>query len=360
MRDNRRTVRLRTHVRRLRTIGAESPAPESVLPLASFVVRSAAPPRVTAEVRPVQTGRARGWQVTVRAHDVEQRLATPPQFAITRLRASGRHVRARRRSLLVNNAFRPRWIARDPEPRLTRRLVAGVLMHRGKRLTPLSRQGHLDNRREYRDTAYPWGCVCKVMSAGRSGSGVLIGPRHVLTASHVIDWAAGWAIVEVHRFDSTFVAGSCCTRLTAFTKIPTTNPTHSTVDEDYAVLTLADRLGDQFGWMGNMTYDSDYDDKPIFRTIGYANDIAGGNRPVYERDFHLDEDEFDLGEARAMTCGADFETGQSGSPIFGFGAHDDMPYVVAVASAEGGNGNNYCAGGSWLTKLVREARQLDP
>ena len=48
------------------------------------------------------------------------------------------------------------------------------------------------------------------------------------------------------------------------------------MDEDYAVLTLADRLGDRFGWLGITTYDSDYDDEPIFRTIGYANDIAGG------------------------------------------------------------------------------------
>jgi V8-like Glu-specific endopeptidase len=249
-------------------------------------------------------------------------------------------------------------MAFDPEPRLIGRVVDRALIHRGKLLTPLSRQGDYDNRREYRDTSYPWGCVCKVLSQGKTGSGVLIGPRHVLTASHVINWAAGWAIVEVHRFDSTFVSGSCCTRLTAFTKIP--NVTHSTMDEDYAVLTLADRLGDQFGWMGNMTYDSDYDDKPIFRTIGYADDIAGGKRPVYERDFHLDEDEFDYGEARAMTCGADFEKGQSGSPVFAFGTQDDQPYVVAVASAEGDDGNNYCAGGSWLTKLVREARQLDP
>jgi V8-like Glu-specific endopeptidase len=95
----------------------------------------------------------------------------------------------------------------------------------------------------------------RVTSQGEGGSGVLIGPRHVLTASHIINWAAGWAIVEVHRFDSTFVAGSCCTRLTAFTKIPDVKV--STMDEDYAVLTLADRLGDRFGWLGNMTYDSD-------------------------------------------------------------------------------------------------------
>ena len=61
-----------------------------------------------------------------------------------------------------------------------------------------------------------------------------------------------------------------------------------------------------------------------------------------------------------MTSGAVFEHGHSGSPIFAFGKKDDQPYVVAVCSAGGDDGNNYCAGGSWLTKLVRESRQLDP
>jgi hypothetical protein len=37
-----------------------------------------------------------------------------------------------------------------------------------------------------------------------------------------------------------------------------------------------------------------------------------------------------------------------------------MPYVVAVVSADGSNGKNYCAGGSWLPDLVQEARDTDP
>ena len=96
----------------------------------------------------------------------------------------------------------------------------------------------------------------------------------VLTASHIINWAAGWAIGRGSpvRFD--IRRGQLLHRLTAFTKIPDVKV--STMDEDYAVLTLADRLGDRFGWLGITTYDSDYDDEPIFRTIGYANDIAGG------------------------------------------------------------------------------------
>jgi V8-like Glu-specific endopeptidase len=346
-----------SEVRRMRAIRAESVSPVPNAPLTTLIVSGRKPPTITTEMRAIETRHGKGWQVTVSASGIMPEMLAPPKFVFNPLPPPKR-VRSRYLSLL-NDAYRPRWIGFQPEPQLVRpRLVEMVLTHRGQRFEPLSIQGEFDNRKYYRDPSYPWGCVCKVISGGRSGSGVLIGPRHVLTASHVIDWAAGWAVVEVHRFDTTFSSGSCASRLFKFTAIDAVTP--STVDEDYAVITLFDRLGDQFGWMGNMTYDSGWDDDPFFRTIGYAGDKADAMRPVYERDFHLDEDEFDLGSARAMTCGADLTYGQSGSPIFAFGKHDGMPYVVAVVSAAGTDGNNYCAGGSLLTRLVREARQIDP
>jgi V8-like Glu-specific endopeptidase len=45
-----------------------------------------------------------------------------------------------------------------------------------------------DARRAYYDTTYPWRCLVRIVTPrGWSGSGVLIGPRHVLTASHCVD-----------------------------------------------------------------------------------------------------------------------------------------------------------------------------
>jgi len=42
-----------------------------------------------------------------------------------------------------------------------------------------------DGRRAYYDTTYPWRCLVRIVTPrGWAGSGVLIGPRHVLTASH--------------------------------------------------------------------------------------------------------------------------------------------------------------------------------
>lgn len=340
-------------VRRMRFIPPAGSPPD--VPLAFFTLSGTATPHVTTDVRRVETDRSRSWQVTVSGSP--RQLATPPRFDVNWIRATRRDRRRPRARLpeIVVEGFRPPWTGFRPDPRRVKRALEPVVFYRGKRFTPISIQGK-DDRRVYQDTSYPWVCICRVTSGGKVGSGVLIGPRHVLTASHVIDWSAGWAVVEVHRFDAGFVGGSCCSRLSAFTKIGKVET--STVDEDYAVLTTFDRLGDQFGYMGARTYDSSWDDEPLWRTLGYPQDLSNGMRPVYERDFHLDEDELDLGEGRAMTCGADLMKGHSGGPIFGFWPAG--PYVVAVVSAQGDDDNNYCAGGSWLPKLVNQARAVDP
>ena len=59
-----------------------------------------------------------------------------------------------------------------------------------------------------------------------------------------------------------------------------------------------------------------------------------------------------------MTTAADLKKGQSGSPMFG--RWKDGRYVVAVMSSEGtvfaSGMENWCSGGSDLTRLVRKAR----
>jgi V8-like Glu-specific endopeptidase len=114
--------------------------------------------------------------------------------------------------------------------------------------------------------------------------------------------------------------------------------------------------------MGTKTYNSSWDDDNVWRTIGYPGDIAGGTRPVYQRDKSLDEDEFDYGSGRAMTTSADVMKGQSGSPMFGFWGND--PYVVAVVSSAGevflSGDENWCAGGVDLDRIARRAHDENP
>lgn len=255
---------------------------------------------------------------------------------------------------------RPDWVGSALRPRGAERLTPPRLQLRGVPVDPLVIWGDED-RSVYNDTSFPWGCVCLVQGRGSAGSGVIVGPRHVLTASHVVDWGGPAETIDVHRVGGMVQATARTVNRFFFTKI-VGEPGYTTVDEDYAVLVTDQRIGDRFGSLGVRTYDSGWDDEPFWWNIGYAGDIASGTTPYSQRDRALDEDEWDYGSGRAMTTTADLMRRQSGSPMFGF--WDDGPYVVAVASAVGNivlsGTENWCSGGSDLTRLVREARSMKP
>ena len=45
-----------------------------------------------------------------------------------------------------------------------------------------------DDRRVFRDTTYPWSAIGRCETNFGPFSGVMIGPRHMLTCNHGIDW----------------------------------------------------------------------------------------------------------------------------------------------------------------------------
>lgn len=263
----------------------------------------------------------------------------------------------------ISKPFQPNWLDFNIKPSRPVFLenTKRKLNHRGAELDPLFIWGN-DDRRIYNDTRYPWGCACKIITNSGIGSGVIVGPRHVLTASHVVDWSRdGAGTVEVHRAGASVSAITSISKVWYWTKVNPPNVGYSEVDEDYAVLITSDRIGDRFGWFGVRTYNSSWDDEPYWYNIGYPGDISGQQFPIFQKKKELDEDEFDYGAARSMTTTADTFKGQSGGPIFAFWS--DGPYVVAVVSAEGNyvlsGKENWCAGGNYLTRLVNHARSHD-
>jgi len=254
--------------------------------------------------------------------------------------------------------FHPPWLKGTGRPKRVTLLGTPKkrLMHHGYEVDPLI-IWYPEDRKPYYDTRYPWGCVCRIItSSGGGGSGVIVGPRHVLTASHVIDWDTGAGSVEVHRAGPFTSAISGITDTWSFTKIGKGGVGWSEVDEDYAVIITADRIGDRYGWFGVRTYDSGWDDEPLWRNIGYPEDVIKGTYPIHQKRKTLDEDEWDYGSGRSMTTSADVVKGQSGGPMFRF--WQEGPYVVAVVSSE--SDENWCSGGSDMTRLVRHAKTKHP
>jgi V8-like Glu-specific endopeptidase len=258
---------------------------------------------------------------------------------------------------------RGQWFGGDIRPQKTMaagRFRTGV-RYRGHELEPLWVLG-ADDRRTYSDTRYPWGCVCKINTSAGSGSGVIVGPRHVLTASHVVNWSVSNGVngsVDVHRAGGAVSMTTAITHVHAFTRV-TGTVSWSELDEDYAVLVTAARIGDIFGWFGARTYNSSWDRDRYWFNIGYPGDVAGGNFPIYQDRRWLDEHAWDFGGGRAMDTDADTFFGQSGGPMAAFWS--DGPYVVSVVSAQSRSGarENYCSGGGDLPRLVRRALSRHP
>jgi V8-like Glu-specific endopeptidase len=234
-------------------------------------------------------------------------------------------------------------------------------------IRPLSRNRRVattifggDDRRAFQDTNYPWSTVGLVQTDRGVGSGVMIGPRHLLTVSHVIDWspspgfAADWVRFTPSFFDGNAPFGEAF-GIHIYWYLQEDGDGFITGNEgnfDYVVVVLDRRLGETTGWMGARGYNDDWDSLAAWSHIGYPTDLNSGQRPTWQGGFRVDGTD---AAAQSILHQADVFPGQSGGPVFGFWAGDVGPRAIAVQSWQNAS-NNGASGSMDMRDLVVQAR----
>jgi hypothetical protein len=279
---------------------------------------------------------------------------------------------------VVGEPFLPDHLPRSPVPaKLPREL------RRPYFLPPLKRKGRgewgnptsvfsPDTRYTFSDTSYPWSACGRVDTAAGWGSGVMVGPRHMLTASHVVNWGpgntAGWLKFTPLYFDASTPFGVAWATLIYWWNRADPSDGIDALEcaFDYVLCILDRRLGDLTGWMGSRSYSISWDGGSYWAHVGYPGDMAGGQRPAFHGPGVMDSTFTEsLGgrDSFGIRHRNDVWPGQSGGPFFGWWPGQVGPHAVSTQSAEnwgGSRGPNTSGGGDPLPVLVRWGLDHDP
>lgn len=262
------------------------------------------------------------------------------------------------------NVFHPKYTAPKGRP-----IVRGV---NNSTIIP-ERPFPPENRRNFWPSGYPWHCIGRLFiwnDAAASnwvgaGTAVLVGPRVILTASHMLPWgSASWKALFVPGYFNGGPlpgegAASWCSDYRGYQFEPDDQAF------DMAVLRLYDPVGSSVGWMGAKTYVSGWQDQPFWSLVGYPGDaaLAGGEQPTIEQGIRVLDDDSD-GDFLEIEHRADTSDGNSGGPLFAF--WDDGPYVIGTHSGYEGHSwpdyenHNVAAGGKGMLNLINWARSNWP
>lgn len=243
-----------------------------------------------------------------------------------------------------------------------------------------------DNRTFFVPEKYPWHCIGKVRTAGGWRTGTMIGSRHVLTAAHGMSCQPeegdgrpdnGWVSFTPAYYDG---RGSMGERRVTEVITWSGGDKHPMMDADddqttaaafdYAVLILADRVGDTLGWVGTGAYGADVHERLPFQYLGYAMEMAMGEQPTMISGGNLgiieEKNDKDNGgfEGYMMADLGGLTPGFSGGPVWYFPQAATGPCIVGVggwtkgaeAQSVGIERDYECyGGGPALAKLVKWA-----
>ena len=325
-----------------------------------FHVAADRKPQVKTRLERIDRGDGqRHWEVIVDIDGVSAGGRALPPALKGRARKAGKRRISEQRLAEQLTGFVPDHLGFNATPRQQVKSFRTIRPPQSRRRVATTVFG-TDNRLVFQDTTYPWSTAGLVQTNRGSGSGVMIGPRHLLTVSHVIDWTApaGFAADWV-RFTPSFFDGGApfgeSFGVHIYWYVQEDGDGFISGNEgdfDYVVVVLDRRLGETTGWMGARGYDDDWDTLAAWSHMGYPADLNSGQRPTWQGGFRVDGTD---AAAQSILHQADVFPGQSGGPVFGFWDGDVGPRAIAVQSWQD-TSNNGASGSMDLRDLVALAR----
>lgn len=331
------------------------------------VVGGDKPPKVATKVIRME-GHDDQYEVLVEIDGVRPGVrAVPHAMAGTAVKRSRADSRIDLDDVLLQG-FIPEHLAFDPVPRQRLKSYRTFNENLDCKIVRPTTVFAPDDRRVFQDTSYPWGTIGLVQTARGTASGVVIGPRHLLTVSHNIDWAgaspgvaANWVRFTPSSFDGTGPFGDT-DGIHIYWYVQENGDRSLSPTElqfDYVVVVLNTRIGERTGWMGARGYIEAWDGLDVWQHMGYPSDVNSGQRPVFLNGVTLNGDDSGDDAHQSIQHRADVFPGQSGGPMFGWWPGDVGPRAVATQSGETST-DNFASGGADLARLVALARTEFP
>lgn len=256
--------------------------------------------------------------------------------------------------------YRPRWADVEYLPKLVphrnpiSRRIKDLIRYRdyqGMRFLDYDAQEALT-------MSYPWRCIGKIFTGdnngpGMVGTGVLVGPNLMMTASHMWRWGAPGRWM---RFSPGFREGDQHPD-SYVTRIRGIQGDGDTTGFDYIICQLQKPLGEMLGWMGSQSFgdeDDYYDNRWI--SVGYPTVFYSGNRPQVNFDVEVEDiDNDDPGLEIETDYDVGFGGGWSGGPLWGVINNDFK--IIGVKSGYEADGwdsvRSVFSGGNLMVELIK-------